>query len=77
MYDKVVAEFLSGNASFDALQFFSPWLGDFAAQGFLKPLDEYAAKWKLPVDDFYETYVLNYGHWGDKGLMGIPFDCDI
>jgi multiple sugar transport system substrate-binding protein len=77
MYDKVVAEFLSGNASFDALQFFSPWLGDFAAQGFVKPLDEYAAKWKLPVDDFYETYLLNYGHWGDKGLMGIPFDCDI
>ena len=40
MYDKVVAEFLSGNAGFDAIQFFSPWLGDFAAQGFPKPLDE-------------------------------------
>jgi multiple sugar transport system substrate-binding protein len=77
MYDKVVAEFLSGNASFDALQFFSPWLGDFAAQGFLKPLDEYVAKWKLPFDDFYETYQMNYGHWGDKGILGIPFDCDI
>jgi multiple sugar transport system substrate-binding protein len=77
MYDKVVAEFLSGNASFDALQFFSPWLGDFAAQGFLAKLDDYAAKWKLPLDDFYETYTLNYGHFGDKGLFGIPFDCDI
>ena len=77
MYDKVVAEFLSGNAGFDAIQFFSPWLGDFAAQGFLKPLDEYVAKWKLPFDDFYETYQANYGHWGDKGILGIPFDCDI
>ncbi|MFN0193493.1 MAG: ABC transporter substrate-binding protein, partial [Aestuariivirga sp.] len=77
MYDKVVAEFLSGNAGFDAIQFFSPWLGDFAAQGFLKPLDEYVAKWKLPFDDFYETYQRNYGHWGDKGILGIPFDCDI
>lgn len=77
MYDKVVAEFLSGNASFDAIQFFSPWLGDFAAQGFLKPLDEYVAKWKLPFDDFYETYQLNYGHWADKGILGIPFDCDL
>src|SRR4051794_22355147 len=77
MYDKVVAEFLSGNASFDALQFFSPWLGDFAAQGFLAKLDDHAAKWKLPLDDFYETYLLNYGHFGDKGLFGIPFDCDI
>ena len=32
-YDKAVAEFISGNASFDALQFFSPWLGDFAGPG--------------------------------------------
>src|SRR4051794_31851803 len=60
MYDKVVAEFLSGNASFDAIQFFSPWLGDFGAQGFLKPLDEYIAKWGVPFDDFYETYQRNY-----------------
>ena len=53
------------------------WLGDFAAQGFLKPLDEYVAKWGVPFDDFYETYQLNYGHWADKGILGIPFDCDI
>lgn len=77
LYDKVLAEFISGNASFDALQFFSPWLGDFAGPGFLKPLDEYAAKWNLQLDDFYDTYRLNYGYFGDKGLFGIPFDCDI
>ena len=50
--------------AFDALQFFSPWLGDFAAPGFLAKLDEYAAKWELPLDDFYDTYKLNYGYWG-------------
>ncbi|CAN7352824.1 ABC transporter substrate-binding protein [Mesorhizobium sp. LjNodule214] len=77
MYDKVLAEFISGNASFDALQFFSPWLGDFAGPGFLAKLDDYAEKWKLPLDDFYDTYRLNYGYFGDKGLYGIPFDCDI
>ena len=77
LYDKVIAEFISGNASFDALQFFSPWLGDFAAPGFLAKLDEYADKWKLPLDDFYDTYKLNYGYWGGKGLYGIPFDCDL
>ena len=75
-YDKAVAEFLSGNASFDALQFFSPWLGDFAAPGFLQDLGEYATKWNLPLDDFYDTYRLNYGYFGGK-LYGIPFDCDI
>ena len=51
MYDKVVAEFLGGNASFDAIQFFSPWLGDFGAQGFLKPLNEYIDKWKVPFSE--------------------------
>jgi len=77
LYDEVVAEFISGNASFDALQFFSPWLGDFAEPGFLYKLDDFAAKWKLPLDDFYDTYKLNYGYWGGRGLYGIPFDCDI
>ena len=76
LYDKVVAEFLSGNASFDALQFFSPWLGDFVVPGFLAKLDDYAEKWKLPLDDFYDTYKLNYGYWAGQGLYGIPFDCD-
>ena len=75
-YDKVVAEFMSGNASFDALQFFSPWLGDFAAPGFLAPLGDYAEKWGLPLDDWYPTYLQNYGYFGDQ-LYGIPFDCDI
>lgn len=75
-YDKAIAEFISGNASFDALQFFSPWLGDFAGPGFLAPLDEYASKWTLPLDDFYDTYRLNYGYFGGQ-LYGIPFDCDI
>ena len=71
-YDKAIAEFISGNASFDALQFFSPWLGDFAAPGFLAPLDEYATKWKLPLDDFYDTYILNYGRIADVGPLRHP-----
>ncbi len=75
-YDKAIAEFISGNASFDALQFFSPWLGDFAAPGFLAPLDDYASKWNLPLDDFYDTYRLNYGFFNGQ-MYGIPFDCDI
>ena len=75
-YDKALAEFISGNASFDALQFFSPWLGDFAAPGFLYELDGFADKWGLPLDDFYDTYRLNYGFFNGK-MYGIPFDCDI
>jgi len=75
-YDKALAEFISGNASFDALQFFSPWLGDFAAPGFLHPLQDFADKWKLPLDDFYDTYRLNYGYFNGQ-MYGIPFDCDI
>jgi len=76
MYEKVFAEFISGNASFDALQFFSPWLGDFAAPGFLHELDDFAEKWALPLEDFYDTYSMNYGFFNGK-IYGIPFDCDI
>ena len=75
-YDKAIAEFISGNASFDALQFFSPWLGDFAAPGFLADLQPYAEKWNLPLDDFYDTYRMNYAYFGGK-MVGIPFDCDV
>ena len=77
MQNKIVAESMSGNPSFDCVQFFSPWLGDFAAQGMLAKLDDYATKWKLPLDDFYDTYRLNYGMFGDKGMFGVPFDCDM
>ena len=76
LYDKALTEFISGNASFDALQFFSPWMGDFAAPGFLYPLQEFADKWALPLDDFYDTYRLNYGYFNGE-MYGIPFDCDI
>jgi multiple sugar transport system substrate-binding protein len=76
LYDRVLTEFIAGNATFDALQFFSPWMGDFAAPGFLAPLGDYAAEWSLPLDDFYDTYRLNYGYV--NGVMyGIPFDCDV
>ena len=75
-YDKALAEFISGNSSFDALQFFSPWMGDFAAPGFLHQLDDFAAKWGLPLGDFYDTYSINYGFFSGK-MYGIPFDCDI
>lgn len=77
MQNKIVSEAVSGNPSFDCVQFFSPWLGDFAAQGMLAKLDDYATKWKLPLDDFYDTYRLNYANFGDKGMFGIPFDCDV
>ena len=76
-YETAIAEFFSGNPGFDALQFFSPWLGDFAAPGFLISLEPFVAKWGLPLDDFHDTYRLNYGYFGDRGLYGLPFDCDI
>ncbi len=77
MQNKIVSEAVSGKPSFDCVQFFSPWLGDFASQGMLAKLDDYAAKWKLPLDDYYDTYRLNYANFGDKGMFGIPFDCDL
>lgn len=75
-YDKAVTAFVSGSARFDALEYFSPWLGDFAAPGFLYDISEFVDKYKLLYHDFAETYWVNYALYSDKGMYGIPYDCD-
>ena len=72
MYDKVVAEFLSGNAGFDAIQFFSPWLGDFAAQGFLKPLDEWTREGPSRPAQLYRFSAREFERLRDRGII-FPF----
>ena len=42
------------------------------AQGFLKPLDEYVAKWNLPFDDFYETYQLTMAIGPTRACSAFP-----
>lgn len=75
LFDKAMTDFSSGAGRFDAIQYFSPYLGDFAAPGYLHPIDEYVEKWGFPMDDFADTYRLNYSYFGDA-QYGIPFDCD-
>ncbi|WP_353222222.1 ABC transporter substrate-binding protein [Salinisphaera hydrothermalis] len=75
-YTKAVSAFVSGSARFDALEYFSPWLGDFSAPGFLHELGDYVDKYKLPYQDFADTYWQNYALYSDKGVFGIPYDCD-
>jgi multiple sugar transport system substrate-binding protein len=76
LFDKAMTDFKSGAGRFDAIQYFSPYLGDFAAPGYLTALDEYVEKWNYPLSDFADTYRLNYAYFGDK-VYGIPYDCDI
>ncbi len=75
-YDKAVTEFISESGRFDATEYFAPWLGDFAEPGFLKDLSYYVEKWDYPLDDFYETYKMNYAWYADEGIFGLPYDCD-
>lgn len=76
LFDKAITDFQSGAGRFDAIQYFSPYLGDFAAPGYLRPIGDFIEKWAFPLDDFADTYRLNYAYFGDE-LYGIPYDCDI
>ena len=76
LFDKVMTDFQAGAGRFDAVQYFSPYLGDFAAPGFLHPLEDYVDKWNYDLSDFADTYRLNYAYFGGK-TFGIPYDCDI
>ena len=75
LFDKAMTDFSAGAGRFDTIEYFSPYLGDFAAPGYLHDISEYVDKWKFPMDDFADTYRLNYGYVGDK-MYGIPYDCD-
>jgi multiple sugar transport system substrate-binding protein len=75
LFDKAITNFQTKAGRFDAIEYFSPYLGDFAAPGYLYDISEFVEKWKFPMHDFVDTYRLNYAQWGDH-LYGIPYDCD-
>ncbi|HKJ95264.1 MAG TPA: extracellular solute-binding protein [Gammaproteobacteria bacterium] len=75
LFDKAMTDFSSGAGRFDCIEYFSPYLGDFAAPGYLHPIGDFADKWQFPIDDFADTYRLNYSYFGDQ-MYGIPYDCD-
>lgn len=44
VYEKLKTEFVAGTGAFDVVTFYPSYIGDFASNGYLEPLDGYLAK---------------------------------
>jgi len=51
VYEKLKTEFVAGTGAFDVVTFYPAYIGDFAGNGYLEPLDEYMAKEPAAVWD--------------------------
>src|SRR5947209_6543905 len=51
VYEKEKTEFVAGSGAFDVVTFYPSYIGDFAGNGYLKPLDDYIKKGPANVWD--------------------------
>lgn len=81
VYEKEMAEFAMGSGAFDVVTFYPAYIGDFAGNGFLEPLDEYMAKepasvWDPKADDVLPPFWELYCKFGGK-VYALPIDGDV
>jgi multiple sugar transport system substrate-binding protein len=81
VYEKEMAEFVTGSGAFDLVMFYPAYIGDFAGNGFLEPLDDYMAKdpasvWDPAADDVLPPFWELYSKFGGK-TYALPIDGDI
>ncbi len=62
-------------SEFDIVACNMPWLGEFAGEGLLRPLDRYVSAESLNPLDFHPA-VWTTGQWGDQ-QFGVPIYCTI
>jgi len=71
VYEKEKTEFVAGSGAFDVVTFYPAYIGDFASNGYLEPLDEYMAKqpasvWNPHQEDVLPPFRELYNKWGGK-----------
>lgn len=71
VYEKEKTEFVAGSGAFDVVTFYPSYIGDFAGNGYLEPLDAYiskdpAAVWNPNMDDVLPRFRELYNKWGGK-----------
>lgn len=81
VYEKEMAEFVVGSGAFDLVTFYPAYIGDFAGNGFLEPLDDYMAKdpagvWDPMADDVLPPFWELYCKFGGK-VYALPIDGDV
>lgn len=71
VYEKEKTEFVAGSGAFDVVTFYPAYIGDFAGNGYLEPLDDYikkdpAAVWNPNMDDVLPPFRELYNKWAGK-----------
>ena len=81
VYEKEMTEFVAATGAFDVVTFYPAYIGDFAGNGYLEPLDEYMARepaevWDPHPEDVQAPYWELYCKFGGK-TYALPIDGDV
>lgn len=81
VYEKEKTEFIAETGAFDVVTFYPSYIGDFAGNGYLEPLDEYikkepASAWDPNAEDVLTRYWELYCKFGGQ-VYALPIDGDI
>jgi multiple sugar transport system substrate-binding protein len=81
VYEKEKMEFIAGTGAFDVVTFYPTYIGDFAGNGYLEPLDEYmnkqpSAVWDPNPSDVLAPFWELYCKFGGK-VYALPIDGDV
>lgn len=81
VYEKEKTEFVAGTGAFDVVTFYPAYIGDFAGNGYLEPLDDYMAKepaevWDPNASDVLAPFWELYCKFGGK-TYALPIDGDV
>ena len=76
VYEKEKIEFVTHTGAYDIVTFYPKYLGDFAGNGYLYPLDEFIAKLDPHLEDVTPGYRDFYCKYKGK-IYALPYDGDI
>jgi multiple sugar transport system substrate-binding protein len=81
LYDKLKTGFVAGSGDYDMVMFYPSYIGDFAGNGYLAPLDDFAKKspasvWDPKLDEVEPPYREIYCKWAGK-VYALPYDGDV
>ncbi len=78
LFSNIMTEFTSGSGSFDLVSFYPQFLGTFAANNHLVPIDEMMEidGWDPRFNDLLEPYQEMYTQWGGS-TYALPYDGDV
>ncbi|MBC6934863.1 MAG: sugar ABC transporter substrate-binding protein [Chloroflexi bacterium] len=81
VYQVLKTEFVAGSGAFDVVTFYPSYIGDFAGNGYLLPLDDLMARepasvWDPNMDDVLAPFRELYNKWGGQ-TYALTIDGDV